>query len=335
MAHLSDVPKVIRSCGLWGFSKRVYTQVHDDNLTAWAAALAYSWLFAVFPFLIFLLSLLPYLPEKAKDSAKEEIKQFMIHANLPRPAVETIWTNVSSVLDQPKKGLLSIGLLLTVWGASGGMNMTISALDRCYELDRGRPFYRQRPLAVVLTLVAAMLVISLVVLLPVGTIAINWLEKYGTGYVSAPLLWTWKVLRFPLALLMMLSVVNIIYHWGPSIKQRFTYVTPGGLFVVLVWLGLGVVFRFYVEKFGKYNETYGTVGGVAVLLLFFYVDALVLLVGAEINSEIDFEVLKVPRGSRDFRTALAVNGEEGTCSVVTKSPADRVEEEEGKGAETM
>src|SRR5688572_27092773 len=207
MAHLTDVPRVWRSIGPWQFVKRVWTQVHEDNLTTWAAALAYSWLFAVFPFLIFLLSLLPYLPERAKDSAKKEVYEFMVSANLPRPAVDTIWNNVEMVLNQPKQGLLGIGLLLTIWGASGGMNMTISALDRCYELDYGRPFYRQRPLAVALTLVAAMLVISLVVLLPVGTIAIAWLEKYGTEYVSGWLLWTWKILRFPLALIMMLSVV--------------------------------------------------------------------------------------------------------------------------------
>ena len=306
MAHLSDVPKVIRSCGLWGFAKRVGHEVSQDNLTAWAAALAYSWLFAVFPFLIFLLTLLPYLPDRIKASAKTEIQQFMLDTNLPRPAVETIWTNVSAVLDQPRRGLLSLGLIFTIVGASGGMNMTISALDRCYDLDRGRPILKQRGMAVALTLVAAMLIISLMVLLPIGTIAIKWLEWYGAEHLPFRLLWIWKLLRYPLALLLMLSLVNIIYYWGPSIKQRFTYLTPGGVFVVLVWIVLGVVFRIYVENYGKYNETYGTVGGVAVLLLFFYVDALVLLVGAEINSEIDFEVLKVPRGSRDFRTVVAV-----------------------------
>src|SRR5881394_3824781 len=120
---------------------------------------------------------------------------------------------------------------------------------------------------------------------------------------------------------MMFSVVNILYHWGPSIKQRFSYITPGAVFAVTVWILLAVGFRLYVDKFGKFNETYGTVGGVAILLLAFYIDAYVLLVGAEINSEIDFTVLGVPRGSRDFRTACEVKGE---CAVTEGADAKAI-----------
>ena len=101
----------------------------------------------------------------------------------------------------------------------------------------------------------------------------------------------------------MVTVVAVIYYNGPSIRHRFVWLTPGGVFAIVVWLVLGFAFRFYVQKWGKYNETYGTVGGVVILLLFFYIDALVLLIGAEINSEVDFEVLKVRRGTRDFTKA--------------------------------
>jgi membrane protein len=97
----------------------------------------------------------------------------------------------------------------------------------------------------------------------------------------------WQVTRYGLALLLLLAIVAVIYHFGPNIRQRWRFVTPGSVFTVGVWLLLGVAFRIYVDHFGRYGEMYGAVGGVIVLLFFFYLDALVLLVGAEINSEID------------------------------------------------
>jgi membrane protein len=300
MPSLADLAKVHRSIGLVELAKRVWQQVGEDNLFAWAAALAYSWLFAVFPFMIFLMSLLPYLPASTRSAAEHELGVFA-RQTMPDQAADTLLKNVADILSKPRTGLLGVGLLLTLWGASGGLNMTITALDRCYEVDRGRPFYKQRPVAMGLTLCVATLVIVLMILLPIGTIAIKWLVNHSHAYVHTTLFWTWRILRYPMALLVMFTIVHVIYQYGPSIRQRFQFVTPGALFSVVVWLMLAFAFRLYVNKFGRYNETYGAVGGVAILLLFFYIDAAVLLVGAEINSEIDFEVLRLPRGSRDFR----------------------------------
>jgi membrane protein len=305
MARLSDVPKVISSVGAFGFARRVWGQVVEDNLFTWASALAYSWLFAVFPFMIFVLSLLPYLPERFKGQAEKEIDQF-VH-QLPDQAAETIWQNVNNVLHKPKGGLLIVGLGVAVWAASGGMATTMAALDKCYELEQGRPFYKQRPLALLLTLVVATLMMLVLVLLPVGTAVRTWAIKHE--YVTdtnLALVVMFDLARWLLALLFMVSALTVVYHFGPSVKHKFHWLTPGALFCLVVWVILGLSFRAYVERFGKYEQTYGTVGGVAILLLFFYVDALVLLIGAEINSELDFEVLKVKRGTRDFRPAETV-----------------------------
>lgn len=306
MARLSDVPRVMASVGALGFAKRVWTQVSEDNLFAWAAALAYSWLFAVFPFMIFLLSLLPYLPDNTKDQAKQELHAFVNH--LPEQSAKAIWDNVNSVFDTAKGGLLFVGLAVAVWAASGGMAMTMAALDKCYELERGRPFYKQRGMALLLTVVVASLILAVIVLLPVGTLVRTWVIR-NAGFVSeSNLVWIvlFDLVRWALALLFLLTSLTLVYHFGPSVKHKFHWVTPGAAFCLVVWIILGLTFRTYVERFGKYEQTYGTVGGVAVLLLFFYVDSLVLLIGAEINSEIDFEVLKVKRGTRDFRPAETV-----------------------------
>ncbi len=298
MAEFSDIPKILRSVGPLRFTARVWREMGEDNLLVWAAAVAYSWLFAIFPFVVFLMTLLPYLPEAAKQTAQNEIREFIY--TMPQSAADTVWNNVSYILSKRHGGLLSIGIVVTLWAASGGINMTITAVDKCYEIDNGRPFYKQRPMAIGITAIVAILVLALLILLPVGTIAIRWIERNGITYVSGPLLWTWQILRFPLAVLLMFATVNVLYFFGPSIRQKYAFFTPGAIFVVILWMFLAAVFRFYVDKYGKYNETYGTVGGVAILLILFYLDAVVLLIGAEINSEIDFELLRVPRGSRDF-----------------------------------
>jgi membrane protein len=131
-------------------------------------------------------------------------------------------------------------------------------------------------------------------------VAEHWPETYTQ--IPKGILWLWNGARYLLAGLLSFTVVAIMYYYGISVKQRWRVFSPGAIFSIAVWALLGLAFRWYVDSFGKdnYNRTYGTVGGVAVLLLFFYLDALVLMIGAEINSEIDYEVLGVERGCRDF-----------------------------------
>ncbi len=305
MARLSDVPLVLRRVGPFTFARRVVGEILDDNLFAWASSLAYSWLFAIFPFLIFLLTLIPYLPDPVIAEARERIPQ-MVNQWLPENAAKIVLENINNVLTRPRTGLLSVGLIVTIWAASGGMNMTMTALDKCYEIEKGRRFYHKRGTAIGLTIAVASMILVVLVLIPVGNLLTMWSLEYLRDFkgksLEPGLIWLWNVARYALALVLLVTVVQLVYYFGTSIRQRWRALTPGSVFCIGVWIGLGLVFRWYVNTFAKdtYNQTYGTVGGVAVLLLFFYLDALVLLIGAEINSEIDFEVLGVARGSRDF-----------------------------------
>jgi membrane protein len=315
MARLSDVPVVLRRVGTVAFARRVWREVEDDHLFTWGAALAYSWLFAIFPFLIFLLTLVPLLPQNVIDEARTRIPA-ALHDWLADSAAQTLWDNISRVLDDPPKGLWSVGLLVTIWAASGGVNMTMTALDRCYEIERGRSFAHRRLMAIAITVVVASMIVAVLVLIPVGNLATkyvveNWPEK--TTPIPKALIWAWYAARYVLALVLMFTVVAIMYFYGISVRQRWRVFSPGAVFTIAVWMLLAFVFRWYVNAFGKdsYNRTYGTVGGVAVLLLFFYLDAIVLMIGAEINSEIDYEVLGVERGSRDFTVRPQPIFEEG------------------------
>lgn len=313
MARLKDVPKMVRSIGLLTFAKRVWHQINEDELFTWAAALAYSWMFAIFPFLLFLLALLAYLPQGVRNKAQEGIKDWLQNPNgvwmLPHEVAQTIWKNiegnVKSLLHQPKGFVLYSGLLVAFWAASSGMSATMSALDKCYELDRGRSFVRHRLLAFGLTIVVLLMMMLVLSLLPIGSAARAWVVKQGLLSSRSPLLLVFDISRWTLALLFMFFALGLIYHKGPAVRHHLYWLTPGSVFCVVVWVLLGLALREYFDTIGAvgYERTYGTVGGVAVLLLMFYLDALVLLIGAEINSEIDFEVLKVRRGARDFVAA--------------------------------
>ena len=326
--------------GVWPFLKKVWFEIRDDNLFTWASALAYSWLFAIFPFFLVLLSLIPLLRPEWKQEAKNQIDGVI--AQLPRDAQTTLYTYVEPKLNRllfepPKgiRGILSFGLVIAIWAASGGTAMTMAAMDRCYDVQRVRPIYKQRPLAVMLTLIIAALVLAVVILIPVGTLVTNYLvtrtdqllvqtgltkpatpdkspaevsatapaatapattraatQPAVTAMVKKPhkfAFWIviWQITRYGLAALFMFWVVALVYYFGPNVKQRFRLLSPGSVFTVGVWALLAATFRFYVDTFGKYGQTYGAVGGVVILLFFFYLDALVLLIGAEINAEVD------------------------------------------------
>lgn len=326
MPRLRDLSAAFQSVGVFAFSRRVWNEVSDDNLFTWASALAYSWLFAVFPFLVFLITLLPYLPEEAKVDARQGIMRAI--TQLPEHAAITVKDVVEpqlkNILDAPPRGFRTmniIGIFVTLWAAAGGMSMTMSALDRAYDVEKPRKFIRHRSTAVGLTVVVACLILAVIILMPIGTLATRWLsDQIARNKAWLPdillktwVLYLWNISRYVLALLLMFMAVGVLYRFGPNVRQRWRLITPGSVFTIMVWLVLGIVFRLYVDKFGRYNQTYGAVGGVAILLLFFYIDALVLLIGAEINSEVDFEVHKIPRGTRDFRAsgALAANASAG------------------------
>lgn len=301
MPRMRDIPPALGAVGPFRFLKRLWTQIARDNVFTLAAAMAYSWMFAVFPFVIFLMTLIPYLPERTRDRAREDITVY-VYTWLPKQAADAIFLNLPDVLDQKRGALLILGIVITLWAASGGMAMTMHALDRCYNVDESRPMYVARPLAMALTVAVASMVLATLLLLPIGSIAIEWLKRQpDTFHIMEAIIWPLNFTRWFLAVLLLLATLSTIYFFGPSIRQRYRFITPGSAFCLIAWIGLGLLFRGYIERFGQYDKTYGALGGVVVLLTIFYLNAVVLLIGAEINSEIDFIVLKVKPGTREFR----------------------------------
>ncbi len=293
MPRMRDLPRVVGRIGWWTFAKRVYQQVIDDELLTWAAALAYYWLFAVFPFLIFLLSLLPLMPSGVQEAIREEVRQVVEQVAPNAETSGTINKAVGGFLASRSGWLLAVGLGIAVWTASTGMAMTMAGLDKCYDVKDVRPYWKARLIATGLTLATAVVILAVLVLLPV----VNMVLAYFPD--SLPLGWVLTPIRYLAAVGLLLLILAGIYCFGPSIRRRFHLLTPGAVFVVALWLLLGYGLRVYVGQFdaaAAYQRTYGAVGGVAILLLLFYIDALVLMIGAEINAELDFALLGIPSG---------------------------------------
>lgn len=307
MAALGDVPRVLRSVGALGFTKRVVREIVDDNLFTLAGGLAYSWLFAVFPFLVFLMNVFPLFAVGREQETKEGMQVFL-KAALPDPAAAMLWTHMEQrigvIIQDPDPWIAALSLLFALWAASKGIGVTIAAMEKCYELEKGRAFYTRRAVGFALTVMVSALVFVLVLLLPAGAAFKSWSAGQGEQ-LDFWAVWIFDVVRGVLATAVVMLILALFYHFGPGVRHRWQFLTPGSVFVVLAWVGIGLAFRYYVNNFGKssYEKTYGSVGAVAILLLLFYIDAVVLLIGSQINSEIDFEVLKVPRGTRNFRIA--------------------------------
>jgi membrane protein len=309
MARLRDVVKISRSIGLIELARRVHIQIFEDNLFTWAAALAYSWLFALFPFLLFVLALIPHLPENLRDGAQNEVRKTLVKF-LPKGVSDTLRDNIEgnlkNILHQQKGLMLYVGLIVALYAASSGMAATMSALDCCYDLTKFRPFLKQRWVALVLTVVVMVMLLVVACLLPVGTAVRHYVVQQGWMARHSPLLIAFDIVRWTLAMAFLMGALAVVYDLGPNVRQRFFWITPGSFFCAAVWVLLGVGFRLYMDRIGAglgYDRTYGALGGVAILLLLFYVDGLVLLIGAEINSEIDFQLLNVKPGTHDLRHA--------------------------------
>ena len=161
----------------------------------------------------------------------------------------------------------------------------IDALNRAYDVEDGRPWWKQRLTAILLTMgVALFLVVSAVLVVAGPELAEFVAGRAGLGNAFA---WTWKILQWPAVLALVATAIGLIYYFAPDVDQDFVWITPGSLLATLLWLAGSLAFRFYVVNFGSYNETYGSLGGVIVFLIWLWISNIAVLLGAELNSELE------------------------------------------------
>ena len=282
MPRTDDVTSPWRLGGLSPIelARRVWSEMNEDEVMDRAASLSYYFVFALFPTLLFLAALLGLLPTAGLlDRLVEYLGQV-----LPGDAYSIVLRTLSEILRGARGSLLSIGVIAALWAASNGMASITNALNAAYDATDDRPWWKARLMAVGLTVVFAAFTLTALILLVLGPqIAEGLAKAVGLGAVFEM---TWKVLQWPVSFLMGLVGVGLVYYLAPHVRQRWFWVTPGSVFAVLSWTVTSLGLRFYVGRFADYNATYGSIGGVILLMLWLYLIGLILLIGAEINAEI-------------------------------------------------
>jgi len=269
-----------RGIGATTLLKKTFKEFSSDDMSTYASALAYRALFSLFPFLLFLLALLGFLN---LSDFFDWIRQQAALA-LPPMAME----QVNPVIDQLQRqqgGLLSFGILAALWTASVGFRSLMNAMNRAYDVREGRPTWKLMLLSMLYTVGSAVLLLACAMLMVLGPQVMGWLADLVGLRDVVVVLWAW--LRWPVVIFLMMLLVAVLYYVTPDVEQKFRFITPGSVLAVVVWVAASLAFGIYVQNFADYNATYGSIGAIIVLLLYFYISAAVLLLGAELNAVIE------------------------------------------------
>jgi membrane protein len=266
--------------------KRAVKEFREDNMTDWAAALTYYGVMSLFPMLVVLVALLGLVGQQSTINTMID--------SLRSAGLSDVARSVQQPLDDivSHKGgagaLFGFGLLGSLWAASGYIGAFMRALNAIYEVKEGRPFWKLRPLQVVITL-AGVLLLSLVSIGVVvsGPIAKAVGSAVGVGNTAVTV---WSIVKWPAMLLVVMGMIAGLYYLAPNVRQpRLRWVSPGAVVAVVVWVLASAGFGIYVSNFNSYGKTYGTLGGVITFLVWMWISNLALLFGAELDSELERE----------------------------------------------
>jgi membrane protein len=284
-AGAPEKPTHLSARAWWAVLKRTFREFQDDNLMDWAAALTYFGVLALFPCAIVFVALLGVLGQYPEtfNALLDIVRQL----GPSQQAIDSIARPLERVIQQKQAAgaLLSFGLLGALWSASGYVGAFMRAANVVYEVKEGRPFWKLRPLQIMLTialvLVLAAVAISLVVTGPLAE-AIGNVIGLGDFAVTA-----WSIAKWPIVVIVMMGIFAGLFYAAPNVRQpHFRWVSPGGIVAVLVWIVASVLFGLYVANFGSYNATYGALGGAIGFLVWLWISNIAVLLGAEFDAEL-------------------------------------------------
>lgn len=264
--------------------KRVWTEINDDDVWGRAAQLAYYFLLALFPLLIFLTATLGLMlgsGEGLRASLFNYLSQVM-----PGSAFQLVNSTMTEITRASNAGKLSFGLLAALWAASNGMGAITQALNAAYNVKESRPWWKQRLVAIALTIGLSILVIAALLLILWGGKLADFLAvHYQLGGLFAI---AWKTIQWPIVFAFMITSFALIYFYAPDVKeQKWKWLTPGSAVGVVLWLLVSFGFKLYLHYFNSYSATYGSLGAVIILMLWLYFTGVAILIGSEVNSEIE------------------------------------------------
>jgi membrane protein len=268
-----------------GDFKRAFDRFSKDTMTQWAAALTYYSLLSLFPALLFAVAVLGFF---GQQSLVDQAADYLKDVGAPPEVINPITSALQSALGQrdAAAGALVLGLVTTLYGATGAFNSAGFALNRVFRVEEGRGFVGRKLNSVVWTLLVLVLVnLTCVLVFLGGDLAADVLGLIGLGENVAAV---WAYVRWPGALLSAMLIYAIVYYAAPNVEVRnWRYITPGAIFGVTAWIVASAGFFFYASNFASYSATYGAFAAVVILLIWLWLTNVVLLFGAELNAVID------------------------------------------------
>ena len=278
-----DGPSDLGKGGTWAAIKRTVKEFREDNLTDWAAALTYYGILALFPAILALVSILGLMGKGTTQPLIDNLGQVA-----PGPAKDIFTSAIQNLQkNQGAAGIaFIIGLAAALWSASGYVAAFMRASNAIYEVEEGRPIWKSLPTRVGTTLV----LLVLLAITAVGVVLSGGLaEQVGKVIgVDRQAVQIWNIAKWPVLILIVSLMFAILYYAAPNVKHpKFSWVSPGGIVAVVLWIAASALFAFYVSQFASYNKTYGALGGVIVFLTWLWISNIAVLFGAELNAELE------------------------------------------------
>jgi membrane protein len=283
----AEVP-VAENLGLVDLFKLTSEEVGEDHVMAFAGNLTYKALFAIFPFFTFLLSLLGLF--NATDLVNTMLDK--ISGVVPPGAFSFIENQLLSITQSQAESTFTLGaivsILLALWGVSGAFRSVMEAMNVMYEVDEDRPFWKKYGISIFISLAVILLMLTAFGLVIFGsTVGGGLASVVGLGSVFQTV---WSIVQWPILALVVLFAFALVYYFAPAARQKWRWISPGSVLAFVFWLLFSLLFSLYVGTFGSYNQTYGSLAGVIILMLYIYYSAVIMLVGGEINQVIEWHI---------------------------------------------
>ncbi|BAU26401.1 membrane protein [Aneurinibacillus soli] len=263
---------------LYQYGKELVERFIENDVSGMSAQLAYYFMLSIFPFFIFAFTLIGYLPISAEHTL------YFLHSVAPQKVTELLESNIHSVLNVRRGWLLIFSLLGTLWTSSSAIHAIISALNRAYDVKEERSYVMSRLMAILFT-IGMVLAIIVTLILPVFGKTI---ETFVTSYIAVPpdVLQVWTFIRWVFSFVFLIGLFAFVYYFAPNCKVHWRVGFIGAIFAAVGWLIVSYGFSFYVNSFSSYTITYGSLGGVIILMIWFYLSAMILILGGQINAMI-------------------------------------------------